>query len=145
MVRFTASPETARFGLGMCGSISETLSTAGFGSGSCPAGVALPGAFFAVIDAKADLAAVCLGATACAGFGVEATVVAALTFGTVAPSFLAGAATLAVLVTLVVLELLAGLAAVRERVDDLAESAGLAALFAGALSAGVLVVVFVGI
>jgi hypothetical protein len=50
----------------------------------------------------------------------------------------------ATLPSLVGLELLAGLAAVRERVDDLAEAAGLAALLADALGAGVLVVVFVG-
>ena len=62
MVRFTASSETARFGFGMCGSISETLSIAGFGSGSGATGAALPGAFFAVIGAKADLAAAGLGA-----------------------------------------------------------------------------------
>ena len=34
-VRFAVSSVTARFGFGVCGSISETLSTAGFGAGSC--------------------------------------------------------------------------------------------------------------
>jgi hypothetical protein len=62
MVRFAVSAEAARFGFGTCGSISETLSTAVFGSGSGSAGGALPGAFFAVIGAKADLAAAGLGA-----------------------------------------------------------------------------------
>jgi hypothetical protein len=58
------------------------------------------------------------------------------------PSVLAATTALS---SFAVLELLAGLAAVRERGDDLAEAADLAALLADALGAGVLVVVFVGI
>ena len=57
--RFTASSEDRRFGFGVCGSINETLSTAGFGTGGSGAAQrfrALAG-FFAVIGAKADFVA----------------------------------------------------------------------------------------
>jgi hypothetical protein len=127
-VRFTASPETARFGLGTWASISETLSTAGFGAGSGTAGGGVGGAFLAVIGTNADFVA---------GAAVGAAVIAGAAF---APALVPTATS-----SLVVLELLAGLTGARARIDDLAEVAGFATLMAEALGAVVLVVVFVAI
>jgi len=124
-VRFTASPDTARFGLGTWASINETLSTAGFGAGSDTAGGGAGAAFLAVIGANADFVA---------GGGA---VIAGVAFA----SDLTAPATS----SLVALELLAGLTAARERIDDLAEVADFATLLADALGAVVLVVVFVAI
>ena len=125
-VLLTASPEATRFGLGTWASISETLSTAGFGAGSGAAGGGVAGAFLAVIGAKADfVAGTVVGAAVIAGVAVASALTATS--------------------SLVALGLLAGLTAARERIDDLAEVADFATLPADALGAVVLVVVFVAI
>ncbi|MBA3544670.1 MAG: hypothetical protein H0T83_09570 [Chthoniobacterales bacterium] len=145
--RLAVASEAARFGFGICGSISETASVAGFGGGGAGAVGAGAGAvgFLAVIGAKAervagtdgfDAAAGSLvtgvGATGCASSGVVSSMGAAAVIGSLG----------------LLLELragFAGLAAAPGRVDDLAGEALLAVLRAGALCAEVLVVVFVGI
>jgi hypothetical protein len=137
-VRLAASSLGARFGLGTCGSISETLSIAVFaggGSGVTGAGVGL----FAVIGAKADLVTGGLGAVVTPGLACGLTEASAL--AAAAPSLVGAAAGSS---ALVVLEALAVLAVGRLRVDDLA-ALDFAALRPGALAAVDLVVVFVGI
>lgn len=130
-VRFTASSETARFGFGTCSSISETVSITGFGAGvgSGAAGWVFGGAFLPVIGVKADFVAVA---------GLDGAVIAGLAFVTA----LAATPTS----SFAVLEVLAtGLAAGRERIDDLAAVADFATLEGDALGAAVLLVVFVAI
>jgi hypothetical protein len=143
IVRLVPSSVEARFGLGACGSISETLSTAGFtGGGSGVTDTTGAGAsLFAVIGAKADFVtagpgAVILPEPACGFTGGLASALV-----TVAASLVGAAAGSSALVAL---EVLAVLVVARLRVDDLA-AVDFAALRAGALAAVDLVVVFVGI
>jgi hypothetical protein len=140
-----ASSIGGRFGLGVCGSIRDTLSTIGFTEGTCGAfGGAETGAgaetgFFPVLGAKADLVTTWVGAAVLASRVVRfsAGLIAAVATGAfdfTPPGVLS-----------LVFPALAGLeAAVRLRGDDFA--AGFAVLrTAGALGAFDLVVVFVAI
>src|ERR1041385_5278037 len=105
IVRFTDSSGGTRFGFGTCGSINETLSTVCFGRGAGAGsigGAVLAGVFRAVMGAKADFGATTGAGLAAAG---DALIVVAAPPSLVAATFS----------SLVGLELLAGLAAVRER------------------------------
>src|SRR5712691_4353250 len=141
-VRRTVLSLGARFGFGVCGSMSERLSIACRPGGGAAGGTTAtegagfsPGGFFAVIRAKADFVG------GIAGFGAETGVVFAAATGRAAKvTGVAGSAAAADF--LVVLGLFAVLAAAGERTDDFAGAALFAALRAGAaLGALVLVVV----
>ena len=134
MVRLTDSSVVTRFGFGVCGSISETVSTVGLVGVSGAIGAGFGGCFFAAIGAKADLVGITAGLLG-AILGCSTRLVAACssTLGAI-PLFS------------VVLDGLTGLTAARERADDdLAGAAAFPVLRTGALAALDLVVVFVGI
>ena len=61
IVRLTDSSVAMRFGFGVCGSISETVSTAALVGVSGAIGAGFGGCFFAAIGAKADLVGVTAG------------------------------------------------------------------------------------
>jgi hypothetical protein len=129
IVRLTDSSVAIRFGFGVCGSISETVSTVGLVGASGAIGAGFGGCFFAAIGAKADLVGITAGLLGAIS-GCSARLVAAC------PSTLGATPLFSV-----VLDALEGLTAARERVDD--DLAGTADF--GVFSALDLVVVFVGI
>ena len=128
IVRLTVSSVTIRFGFGVCGSISETVSTVGLVGVSGAIGAGFGGCFFAAIGAKADLVGITAGLLGAILGSTRLVAACSSTLGAT-PLFS------------VVLDALTGLTAARVRVDDdLAGTAGF-----GVLPALDLVVVFVGI